>query len=145
MENWQFALLIISFLIVFPLFFLGIVFLTSRLGWNRIAQTYASLEEDPRGELIRSASARIGLSNYNHVLRIHFHENGMYLRPGFPFSIGHRLLFIPWEKMKIQPKKNYFFQQSILLEPTGTIPIRLIGKRSVMALEKKIEELKLQN
>ncbi|HEX5037309.1 MAG TPA: hypothetical protein VFX30_09155 [bacterium] len=84
-----------GFLILFPLFWMAVVFLISRIsGWAGMAKRYR-LEggEFPNR---RYGSASIRIANYKGVLRVGHDRKGLYLGVNVLFRAGHPNLFIPW-------------------------------------------------
>jgi len=91
-------LVILAFLIVFPLFWCGVVYLISLFGWQKLAEFYATNQPMPPD--LQSASGRINLSRYNHTLRLKADERGLWLKTMLLFSPGHKPLFIPWSAVE---------------------------------------------
>lgn len=85
--------IVLGFLLVFPAFWLGVIFLISRFGWADLA-AYWQTNIHPNGEHFASTSARIGLTNYNGVLELWVSESGIFLEPIWLFRAGHRRLFM---------------------------------------------------
>ncbi len=90
-------LAIAGFAIGFPLFWMSIVYLISRIGgWSELAARfgYDGLAE---GEVFKWCSARLRvLCNYSNCLRITVSDAGIHIRTVIFFKVGHRPLFIPW-------------------------------------------------
>ena len=88
-------LIVAGVLIVFPLFWSGIVWIIGT-GWRGIAAMYPA-EDWPRGGYtLRAQSARIGASSYSGVLTFIASEDGLYIRPMLLFRAGHPSIRIPW-------------------------------------------------
>ncbi len=85
-----------------PFFFVGffcfVLLNLSRLGWHKFTHVYGT-DKEISGEEISFSSGRIGLMNYNSVLKIKYNEDGLYLRPELIFRVFHKPLFIPWEEI----------------------------------------------
>ncbi len=90
-------LAIIGFAIVFPLFWMGIVLLLSKLGgWSELAARFGS-DAPPQGELFTWCSARLRMVvSYSNCLRITVSRQGVHMRTLVFFKMGHQPLFIPW-------------------------------------------------
>lgn len=110
-------------MLVFPVFWIFIVFLIAYIGgWRRLAEHYSQIIYPKSGDtkVVRFASGRIGLSNYNGVLTLTFSRAGLFLDMIIFFKFGHKDLFIPWtEIIQIAQKKVMFFNYyEILLKKT---------------------------
>ena len=116
------------FTLIFPLFFCGIIFLISRLGWGRFANEFATDYGKPSGgESASFQSLRIGPlfpgMNYNNIVTIAASSEGLFLAPSFfLFRIGHRDLLIPWNRIDaITAGKSLWFDTHTL-EVRGGYP-----------------------
>ena len=101
---WEFAIVILAiagFAIVFPLFWMGIVYLLSRIGgWAELAERFGS-DDPPQGELFTWCSARLRMMvNYSNCLRVTVSDKGIHLRTLVFFKMGHPPLFIPWTAVR---------------------------------------------
>lgn len=126
-ENMLLTIIPLAFLIVFPVFWIGIVLLISRLsGWGSMAEAYPSREPHAATCFsLQSAILRLA-SNYNGVLKICANEEGVYFSVLFLFRPGHSPFFVPWEEIR-GAKKSYFFYQVVDLrfQRTPTLPFRI--------------------
>jgi len=92
--------------ILFPVFFVAIwclvLFILSRVsGWSRLARRYEAhaISIEP---VVRFASARFGVTNYNGVLSIAADDRGFHLVPVRIFRPFHRPLYIPWSDVRAE-------------------------------------------
>lgn len=112
MEDVAFILLIVvGFLIVFPLFWSAVVYFISLLGgWSQLKHVYRH-DLPFNGEKTGFVSGRIGrLGNYNGVLTIGRDYDGLYLSTLFMYRPGHPPLLIPWEDISMEEGKVLFTQ-----------------------------------
>ena len=103
--------IIAAFLVVFPLFWTGIVFLISRIGgWARLAERYAA-ELPARGETFRMCSGQLNfMGNYRNSLNVTVSSAGIHLQPLYIFSAGHEPLYFPWRDVKdLKENKRLLF------------------------------------
>ena len=99
------------FLVVFPLFWSGIVFFLSILGgWGTMAESYPErIKIDP--QCFSAQRAILGISvNYNGVLNICADYEGLHFSVMFMFRPGHRPFFVPWEDIHAVKKQHFLFQ-----------------------------------
>ena len=78
----------------FVAFWSLIVKLVSFLGWQQLAGPFRT-ESLPSGPQFRVQQARVGVANYK-GLTASVSAEGLGLRVGFPFQIGHPPVLIPW-------------------------------------------------
>lgn len=90
--------IVLGFLIIFPLFWCGIVYFISFWGWQRLAKSFATLQPMPSD--LKTASGMINLSRYNYTLRLKADDRGLWLKTMVLFSPGHKPLFIPWSAVE---------------------------------------------
>lgn len=116
------VLIIIAFLVIFPLFWMAITYLISQMsGWSAMAQHYRT-DTKPEGYSTSMNSGMIGWSRYNGVLQLVLNEKGLYISILFLFRIGHPPLFIPWEHIELGGKVDYWIvvkQRLTILTPNG--------------------------
>ncbi|MFN8348906.1 MAG: hypothetical protein U0X91_28155 [Spirosomataceae bacterium] len=100
------------FLVFFPLLWLGIIYIVSHFsGWHFLAGRYQA--EPMKEGFYRGVYGRIGMANYNGVLRVAFTEKGMYLHVMPLFKIGHPPLLLPWSQLKDWREVHSFFQHAV--------------------------------
>jgi len=105
------TLLPIAFAIGFPIMWVSISILLSRMGgWAKLAECYAD-RGDEQGETHYMRSGSVGVVNYSSCLTLCVCKNGLRLSVLFPFRIGHPPLFIPWDQFhRISEKRVLFFR-----------------------------------
>jgi len=89
---------IVGFLIVFPVFWICVVWLISRLsGWSRLALTFAATKP-ASGEVFPWTSARLRFSSsYSNCLTVTVSVAGIHIATWGLFAFGHQPLFLPWD------------------------------------------------
>lgn len=114
--------IILGFLIIFPLFWCGIVYLISFFGWQRLAESFATHQPMPPG--LQTASGMINLSRYNFTLQLKADDRGLWLKTMPLFSPGHKPLFIPWSAIEqYEGGEGFWGYQTKLV--VGGVTIRL--------------------
>ena len=84
-------------------------------GWRALAGRFPAPSGLVEGKLFAWQSARVGMVNYNNVLRVRVSAQGLYLACPFPFSFMHPPLLIPWPQIKtLQQKKVLAWQVFVL-------------------------------
>lgn len=83
----------------FPLFFIAICFVLSRMGWSRLASKYKSTQ-DFYGPKIGWISAGVNKVYYKSCLVLKYNSEGLYLRPIVLFRLFHDPIAIPWNEIK---------------------------------------------
>lgn len=68
-------------------------------GWRALAGRFPAPPGFVEGKLFTLQSGRVGMVNYNNVLRVRVSAQGLYLACGFPFSFMHPPLLIPWAQI----------------------------------------------
>lgn len=119
----------VAFTVFFSILWSGISFLISYLsGWRYLAGRYRT---EPLMEgFYRGVYGRIGIANYNGVLRVAFTEKGMYMHVMPLFKIGHPPLLLPWNHLKDWKESNSFFQHSVKCKIDGvsiSLPHKYLG------------------
>jgi len=126
-EKWLAVLIPLGFLIVFPLFWMGIGVLISFWGWRWLAAQYP----EPRpftGDYATGRSGAVGMSRYNHVLRVGADSEGLALAVMFLFRVGHPPLFIPWEEVASVERGGIFFHHVRLRFRRSRVAVLLHGR-----------------
>jgi hypothetical protein len=77
-----------------------ILWAASFLGWRPFARHYATTET-PDGDWLTWRTAKVGVSNYSGCLSFVVTEAGLYMRPMWLFSMGHRPLLLPWNELRV--------------------------------------------
>ena len=124
-----FSLIIVAgFLVVFPLFWCGVVWIISRTGWARLARHYA-IAKPPAGEAQPVMCGMVGIGTYRGVMRFQPGADGFHLWTSIFFRAGHPPLFIPWSDVTagpIESTKRYQFVVFKVGDPL-IATIRLMG------------------
>ena len=121
--------IMVGFTFVFTILWSGIVYMVSQAsGWRHLATKYQTspLKEGYYGGVY----GRMGIANYNGVLRVAFVEQGMYLHVMPLFKIGHPPLLLPWNQLKNWEEGNLFFQKTIKWKIEGiniVLPHKYLG------------------
>ncbi|MDZ4680382.1 MAG: hypothetical protein SGI94_08060 [Saprospiraceae bacterium] len=114
--------IILGFLIIFPLFWCGVVYLISFFGWQQLAASFATHQPMPSD--LQTGSGMINLSRYNYTLRFKADDRGLWLRTMRLFSPGHKPLFIPWSAVEHDEGGEAFWGYQTKLKVKG-VTIRL--------------------
>lgn len=135
MENPLYIILPIFF-VAFPLFFIGVIFLISRMGWRKLAAQFEYTHQFD-GEKIKLTSAGIGLSNYNNVLNTYVNREGIYMRPRFVFKLFHPAVMIPWKEFRDYNEGKMWFVNTatVLVGHDPQIKITFAGKSAKIFTE----------
>ncbi|WP_428655867.1 hypothetical protein [Runella sp.] len=118
-----------GFIVVFSILWSGICFLIAWVsGWRHLASLY---QTTPLKEgFYTGIYGRIGLANYNGVLRLGFSEKGMYLHVMPLFKLGHDALLIPWSELKNVQQSNSIFGNYVKCKVDGvtiSLPYKHFG------------------
>ena len=105
--DWLFALIPAVWLVGFPLLWLSVMFLLSRIsGWSTLAHTYK--EQQPfAGEVQRRCSGTLGFVGYNKSLVLGANEQGLHISVPKIFVFGHPALFVPWSDVRASRKRRF--------------------------------------
>lgn len=113
-----FALVIVAiFLVVFTLFWSGVVWLIAALGgWRRLAGLFGTdRPPNPDAQTFQMVSGRLGTSQYSGVLRVDVQADGLRLAV-FPFfRPGHPPLLIPWGEIVSVERRQVLFLSAFVL------------------------------
>src|SRR5689334_126791 len=107
-DKWLALLIPLGFVIFFPLFWMAIGVLISLSGWHSLAAQYPQ----PRpfaGQYATFRSGNVGISRYNHVLKVGADSDGLWLAVIFLFRVGHPPLFFPWDELTTVQRGGLFF------------------------------------
>jgi len=131
-----------GFLVVFPLFWMAIVFLISRIGgWAGLAKLYAA-EMPARGDAYAMCTARLNvMGNYRNSLNLTVSSSGIHMQPLYIFSAGHEPLFIPWSAVtELEKHKRMLFTTARLRvksdDAGGLATITIYGQRVLEGLQR---------
>lgn len=117
----------LAFLVVFPLFWSGVVWIIAQMGWARFARHYQT-DAPPTSRRFRFTSGAVGLSNYNSALHVAIEPEGLHLSVPLPFRPGHPPLLIPWEDIVDVRKRSVLWMTSYALQigtpHVGTVSVQ---------------------
>lgn len=97
--------------LLFVLFFVGLWMLISVVishvgGWQELAGIYSSA--DPfQGRRWPVQSGQMRWAGYNNALTVGANARGLHLSVLFLFRLGHPPLFIPWEEISAENKRQW--------------------------------------
>lgn len=101
-----------NYIFLFPIFFIGMavgaMYVLARKAWWGLAENYP-FDRDFEGHRFGVISASINGVNYNNCLLLKYNEQGLYLRPIFPFRLFHKGVFIPWQEIVAISDRKIFF------------------------------------
>lgn len=105
-----------GFAIVFPLFWMAILHLLSRIGgWAELARRFGS-DAPAKGQVFKWCSARLRIfCNYSNCLRITVSDAGIHIRTLIFFKVAHPPLFIPWRAVHDLKVRRYWRYSSATL------------------------------
>ncbi len=128
------ALIIIAFLVIFPLFWLGITFLIAKIsGWGTMAKYYRT-DNKPEGYTKSMTSGTVGWARYNYILHLVLNEEGLYMSTISIFSLTNPPLFIPWEHIELRGKVDFLMmvrQRLSIFTPNGKRIAKVLLSRSI--------------
>ncbi|MEZ4886708.1 MAG: hypothetical protein R3E32_18410 [Chitinophagales bacterium] len=128
------VLIIIAFLVIFPLFWIAINYLTAKIsGWATMAKYYRT-DLKPEGYAKSMTSGTVGWARYNYVLNIVINEEGLYMSTISLFSIAHPPVFIPWEHIELRGKVDFLLivrQRLSVFTPSGKRIAKVLLSRSI--------------
>ena len=145
------SVIILSFMVIFPIFWVGIILLSARMtGWHKLAQRFA-ITYDPQGEEFNFRSAQFGrFTNYSNILTVTVSFEGIALRPFFLFRAGHETLLFPWDSVQELTTGKFFLQPvaTVMIKPQGDHKewrIRLFGANVVESIQRNAPKKFLLN
>lgn len=132
------TLIILAALICFPLIFYFVLVLIAKLGgWSSLSQKYPAKQFN--GKVLKTlplSSLQIGyFGQYSGVVNIKVYSDGIWLRPGFFFKLGHSPIFIKWNDIKSIEKDTILFTEKLIIELTKGEKITFIKKSLTTELE----------
>lgn len=134
MESYLPIIIIVGFLIVFPIFWCAIVFLVGLIGgWQNLAGQYST--HLTYNTSISDAVARFSgesmeigfMGNYRSTTNIALFVDGILLSQGFLFKFGHPPMFIPKSEIQGMKWQKHFFRDCLFLTLPSTT-IRIYGR-----------------
>jgi hypothetical protein len=136
---WLVALIVGVWLLVFPLFWLGVTGLLSIVGgWRELSASYAM---DPAAWKTMPAQTTTGALqrfllpvNYSHTLRVHVRDDGFALAPVRVFRFMHPPLFIPWTAVRECQDRTLLFWRYVEVTVHGSSVSIMVGGRPGRAM-----------
>jgi hypothetical protein len=111
--DWTFFFVVVTFAIIFPLFWCGVIWLISQLsGWGALAQRYRT-QQTPMGKRWSWQYGMIGWAGYNGILLLTANADGLFMETMWLFRFGNPRLFIPWRDFHDVKVGYYFFQRRV--------------------------------
>lgn len=129
---------------VFPVMWVAIGFLISRMGWSDFAQKYL-VKKLPKGEKFGSLSGHsFFLGFYNNVLMASIAPEGFGLSVFFLFRAFHPHLLIPWSNVTVTKNHSYLWKElTVTLKgPNRTLTV-FLPLRAKESIEKYCPVLEL--
>lgn len=131
---------IAAFAVFFPLFWLGVIWLISRLGgWHSLTGEFGA-NARPQGETFTWITGKFSLlSNYSHSLNVTVSSHGIHIQPMLLFRVGHAPLFFPWTAVGRMVQRRFIFGHVSALHldtRDGMHPVTLYGRHLSEALAK---------
>jgi hypothetical protein len=134
------ALVIVLFLLTFPLFWAGVCFLISRAGWHKLAAHFRT-DATPEGQHFSMISGTVGFASYGSVLNVHIAPQGLFLSVMFLFRVGHPTVLIPWHAIQdVQPKKTLMIPMHRLVIGEPRITTLLLPEKVLREAEQDLTE-----
>ena len=131
-----------AFLVVFPLFWMGIVWLIGKIGgWSTLFAQFPATEA-PKGKAFGWRSVRLDFfGSYSHSMNVTVSGDGIHMEPVAFFRFGHPPVFIPWEAVARMHINIFglFSSADLRLTPRvrgEAIKLKLYGEALVQSLEK---------
>lgn len=143
-------LIVAGFLIIFPLFWLGIVLLISKIGgWTSLARAYPA-ETNATGKAFNWHSARLNfLTSYRSCMNFTVSHEGLHMVPMVLFRMWHPPIMIPWEKIGRFETKDFWLTCSCKLtinpspDATKSYNVVVYGRDLVNAIEEQLTRTRL--
>jgi hypothetical protein len=130
MENLSSIWPLLLFFLLFPLFWMGVIFLVAYIsGWTALAKVY-HFDGAFQGRRWSFQSAQVGWGNYNGVLTVGANWEGLYLKPFFLFQFGHTPLFIPWYDISTKQTGSIFKSVEFHFQRVPSVRLKLSLKLS---------------
>jgi hypothetical protein len=137
---WTAAFALLAFLVVFPAFWSGVVWLVGQVGWRRLARDYET-DAPITGRTFRMASASIGWATYSNTLTISIEPGGLRLAPMLLFRPGHPPVLIPWDDIEGIRPQTLLWHTSYALDVAASQPLTVrVPERVVRAIRDELAE-----
>jgi hypothetical protein len=136
---WLLPLIIGIWVIVFPLFWLGITGLLSVVGgWRELAASYAAGPATFEGIRALNATGALQRSllpvNYSSTLRVYVRDEGVGLATWRIFRFMHPPLFIPWTAVRDVQAGRLLFWPYVAITLHGSSVSIMVGGRAGRAI-----------
>ncbi len=117
--------LVLSAILVYMLFWSGVISLIGFASWRPLAEQYPAENwpQEEEGLTLSWQSMSIGMSNYGNVLNAVVAAEGLYLRPARMFAFNHPPVFIPWGSI-VSTSKGFLGALRLQLEDGKAIALR---------------------
>ena len=102
-------MVVVGFLIAFPVFWMMVVFLVSRLGgWAGLASQFGA-DSPPSGEQFSWCSVRLNrLGRYGNCVTATVSSRGVHLQTFLIYRFGHKAIFLPWDAISNMTRATFF-------------------------------------
>lgn len=98
-ESTLILVLVAAWLVVFPLFWMGIVWVTSRFGWSSLAAAFPASGPPPDVPGLGWTTVQLGLLGRGWAT-VYVTPEGLRLQPGWLFGFGYAPVWIPWDRVE---------------------------------------------
>lgn len=119
---WVALAAVLAFLVVFPAFWSGVVWLVGQFGWRRLARDYET-DAPITGRTFRMQTATVGGANYSSSLTISIEPDGLRMAPMALFRPGHPPVLIPWDEIENLRPKHVLWFRSYAFDTAGPRPV----------------------
>ena len=135
---WLFPFAVVA---VFPAFWWGVLWLVSRAGWRRLAESYRT-DVPATGRTFRMTSGAIGRASYSHTLTVSIEPDGLRIAVLFPFRPHHPPLLIPWDEIQDVRPRTILGHTSYALDTAAPKPVTIrLTDRVVEAIREEGADL----
>lgn len=118
--------IVAAFLIIFPLFWIFVVWLISHLsGWQKLAKRYPATLP-PQGRHMGGQTLAIGYSRYRNTMEMVANPTGIWMQPMWLFRAGHKPVFIPWGEFN-NPQPTTWRWQNLMHYDVGLPKVATIA------------------
>lgn len=119
-SSMELLFIVFAIFTIFPTMWFLFCHLLASMGWKNLASKYAAKKRTLQHSKKKMTSGLVNWVNYQHVLFIGVHEDGLWLSVNPLFSFGHKPLIIPWEDIN-ETEKKHFFIKYVQFEIDGTL------------------------
>ena len=115
---WLLVLIPIGFLILFPIFWLFVIWVIGTFGgWRRLARRYRA-QQPVTGKQWPEQFGFVGSARYGNGLNVTTSESGLLIEVVPLFNFNHPPLFIPWHELH-DPQPVVFRQRELIQVDVG--------------------------